>query len=119
MLVGDFNLFGETNPLDTDTRDITESIGYQTLLSAGYVYPWQQSRQNGYTCCQDTDLRNDVSTLFIRIDMIFLRNFRLETGVVTHTVGDTLAERTPAGLWASDHAGVVAQIYYLMHPAPL
>ena len=120
VLVGDFNLFGETNPLETDKRDITQTIGYQTLLSGGYVDTWQMDPENfGYTCCQDTDLLNDVSNLFIRIDMIFVRNFKDEIAIVTHTVGDTPADRLPSNMWASDHAGVVAQIYYLPPHEPL
>lgn len=116
VLVGDFNLFGDTNPLDTDKRDITQSIGYQTLLSAGYVDTWQMDAEhNGYTCCQDADILNDVSNLFIRIDTIFLRNFKEETAIHTQTVGDTPADRLTSGMWASDHAGVVAQIHYFRH----
>lgn len=113
LLLGDFNLFGATNPLETFNRDITQTIGYQTLLSAGYVDTWQMDPENkGYTCCQDSDILNDVNQLFIRIDIIFVRNLELPTAVATYTVGDKFTDRLPSGLWPSDHAGVVAQIAF-------
>ena len=99
ILLGDFN------------TPAPDGSGYQILLSAGYIDTWQMdSEGSGYTCCQDSDILNDVSELFIRIDQIFLRNIEQPTAILTHTVGDKPTERLPSGLWPSDHAGVVAQI---------
>ena len=63
----------------------------------------------GYTCCQAGDLTNPVSQLYERIDIVFTRNIALVTGQ-SILIGDTPAERTPSGLWPSDHAGVVTRL---------
>ena len=63
----------------------------------------------GYTCCQAGDLTNPVSQLYERIDIVFTRNIALATGQ-SILIGDTPAERTPSGLWPSDHAGVVPRL---------
>ena len=99
ILLGDFN-----------TR-APDGIAYQILLSAGYIDVWQtDSEGTGNTCCQDDDILNEVSDHSVRIDQIFVRNLELPASVLTHTVGDTPAERLPSGLWPSDHAGVVANL---------
>lgn len=98
ILLGDFN-----------TR-ATHGIGYQTIVSAGYLDLWQMdSVGNGNTCCQDDDILNTISDLTVRIDQIFVRNLQ-PTKVKTLTVGDKSTDRLDSGLWPSDHAGVVAQI---------
>jgi hypothetical protein len=95
ILLGDFN-----TPAPNGTA-------YQLLLAAGYMDLWQLDTQGnlGNTCCQDGELLNEISTLSKRIDLIFARN--LKQPVQTRTY--TLSEGLPSGLWASDHAGVVAQ----------
>ncbi|MFW1494668.1 hypothetical protein ACEV9S_24585, partial [Vibrio parahaemolyticus] len=58
----------------------------------------------GATSGQAEDLRNPPGRLEDRIDAIFVR------GMVPHHAaifGDRAADRTPGGLWPSDHAGVV------------
>ena len=98
-------LLGDFNSAAPDGRS------YQLLQSAGYVDLWQaDSEGTGKTCCQDDDLKNEVSDLSKRVDIIFLRNLQLPADVLTHTVGDKPSDRSASGLWASDHAGVVAQI---------
>ncbi|MDE0396954.1 MAG: endonuclease/exonuclease/phosphatase family protein [Candidatus Poribacteria bacterium] len=108
------NLQDETLPIillgDFNTRAPDGTV-YQILLSAGYVDVWQMdSEGTGKTCCQDDDIRNEVSDLSVRIDQIFVRNLELPTSVMTHTVGDKPSDRLPSGLWPSDHAGVVAHL---------
>lgn len=101
ILLGDFN----TNAPDGDT--------YQMLLDAGYSDVWQlDSEGTGNTCCQPGELKNAESELSVRIDQIFVRNLELPASVLTHTVGDKPSERLPAGLWPSDHAGVVARLLF-------
>ena len=63
----------------------------------------------GYTCCQAEDLTNPVSQLYERIDIVFTRNIALAAGR-SILIGDSPAERTPSGLWPSDHAGVVTRL---------
>lgn len=98
ILLGDFN-----------TR-ATHGTGYQTIISAGYEDLWQMdSEETGNTCCQDSDILNEISDLTVRIDQIFVRNLQ-PTDVITHTVGDKPIDRLDSGLWPSNHAGVVALI---------
>lgn len=113
------NLQDETLPIillgDFNTR-APDGTAYQILLSAGYIDVWQMdSEGTGKTCCQDDDIRNEVSDLSVRIDQIFVRNMELPTSVMTYTVGDKPSDRLPSGLWPSDHAGVVAHLTY---PSP-
>ena len=62
----------------------------------------------GFTCCQDSLLLSPVSLLSRRIDLVL---FRGDFGVVgVDAVGDNAADRTPSGLWPSDHGGVVATL---------
>ncbi|RKU14795.1 endonuclease [Candidatus Poribacteria bacterium] len=110
------NLQGETLPIillgDFNTR-APDGTAYQILLSAGYVDVWQMdSEGTGKTCCQDDDIRNEVSDLSVRIDQIFVRNMELPASVMTHTVGDKPSDRLTSGLWPSDHAGVVAHFMF-------
>ena len=106
------HLSGETLPIlvlgDFNTP-APDGRAYQLLLSAGYVDLWQMdSEGTGYTCCQDGGLLNDVSLHSKRIDLIFARNLEHPAQIWT----DTLSERLPSGVWASDHAGVVAQLVF-------
>ena len=101
ILLGDFN---------TAAPDGT---AYQLLLEAEYSDVWQaDSEGTGNTCCQDADLMNEESDLSTRIDQIFIKGLTLRDGAVirTATVGDKAEDKTPGGLWPSDHAGVVAHL---------
>ena len=101
VLLGDFN-----TPAPNGTA-------YQILIDAGYVDTWQ-NQTPGNTCCQQEDLRNTVNGHTQRIDQIFVRSAASEVVVLrTQTVGDTPADRTAAGVWASDHAGVVAELLFI------
>ena len=57
----------------------------------------------GLTCCESRDLRNEASALYDRIDHVLVR------GLVPIRVARTTS-RTPAGLWSSDHAGVLVDL---------
>ena len=102
VLLGDFNT-------QAPAGDV-----YQFLLdAAGYTDVWQADSEGaGYTCCQAGDLRNAESALDQRIDLIFTRGVSLREGVAirTVTVGDRAADQARAGVWPSDHAGVVAYL---------
>ena len=101
ILLGDFNTPAPDGP------------AYQLLLREGYADVWQaDSEGTGNTCCQDADLRNVESDLGKRIDQIFIKGVSLREGATirTATVGDAAEDKTPGGLWPSDHAGVVAHL---------
>jgi endonuclease/exonuclease/phosphatase family metal-dependent hydrolase len=103
VLVGDFNTTAN-NPQDPSYST------YQALISASFADAWVQRRpaNPGFTCCQAPDLRNPVSLLDQRIDLILLRGQLALADV--HVVGDKPNDRTPSGLWPSDHAGVFATV---------
>jgi hypothetical protein len=60
----------------------------------------------GFTCCQQPTLDNPTSQLSRRIDLILVRGAR---PVTARVVGNVPFAVTPP-LWASDHAGVVADL---------
>jgi endonuclease/exonuclease/phosphatase family metal-dependent hydrolase len=103
IMVGDFNTpapSGET---------------YQFIQSNGYIDIWDRNilefNPDGFTFGHDPDLLNAEANFFERIDYIFVQeNSDLLDPVVAVTVGDEQFNRTPSGLWPSDHAGVVARL---------
>jgi endonuclease/exonuclease/phosphatase family metal-dependent hydrolase len=103
VMVGDFNSFADGSTTPT----------YQMLLDDGFTDAWSRARpaEPGYTCCQAADLRNGTSLLDERIDLVLFRGkgFRADEAEV---VGDEPEERTPSGLWPSDHAGVYADLSF-------
>ncbi|MFQ5709584.1 MAG: endonuclease/exonuclease/phosphatase family protein [bacterium] len=98
---------------DLNTEALTGAV-YQFFESQGYVDAWTQNiaarNRPGFTCCHDSDLRNTAVDLDERIDLVFVRNQGGTGPVFAFTVGDKLRDRTPSGLWPSDHAGVVAKL---------
>ena len=108
VMLGDFNTSAVAGqPNDTPT--------YELLVGAGFEDTWNLTQiGERFTCCQASDLRNDGTLLDSRIDFVFTRG-AINT-VETDVVGEAQADRTipfptaPAGLWPSDHAGVVASL---------
>ena len=116
--------------LDTETKPIIlvgdlnspapEGTVYQYLLSEGYEDAWIHNRipfnKNGYTAIHDPDLRNTTVKLDHRIDLILVKSHKkpgikqIIGPVWAFVVGDELEDRTPSGLWPSDHAGVIARL---------
>lgn len=99
ILVGDFN----------SAADGSTTSSYANLTSHFTdAFVTTQSGADGFTCCQAADLRNATSTLDRRIDLI------LHSGPVdatsTQRVGEAPEDRTPSGLWPSDHAGVTGSL---------
>lgn len=86
------------------------SSAYDLMLSSGYADGWLAKPRtgSGFTCCQDGSLLNATSQLDERIDFVFMRNGPSALGM--QLVGDQVSDRTPSGLWPSDHAGVVADV---------
>jgi hypothetical protein len=103
IFAGDFNSTADSS-LDPSFP------AYQAVINAGFADAWPIKRapDPGFTCCQAPDLLNTTSLLNHRIDLIL---FRGGFGVADiGLVGNTPSDRTPAGLWPSDHAGVVATL---------
>ena len=100
VVAGDFN---------SDPRDTT-TAAYGALTSAGFVDAWSAAGTGGpgFTCCQSADLRNATSALSGRVDQVFFRG--AASVIDAALLGADPAERTPSGLWPSDHAGVFATL---------
>lgn len=83
---------------------------YELLVTAGLIDAWSARHPGarGFTCCQDSDLRNTRSLLSERIDFVLVRG-AIDVERV-RLVGAHPGDRTPKPerLWPSDHAGVVA-----------
>lgn len=96
---------------------------YGVLADAGFVDAWTVGRPRGagFTADQEADLLNGASALWHRIDFVLYRDDRtLETGrfhgaVHADRLGEAQADRTPSGLWPSDHAAVWVEL----KPPPL
>jgi endonuclease/exonuclease/phosphatase family metal-dependent hydrolase len=100
VLVGDLNS-GPGEPAPS---------AYTNLLSAGFDDSWTQAnrRDPGLTCCHAENLLNPTPTFTTRLDHV-LTYPRLKA-IHARLVGVDPANRTPAGLWPSDHAGIVATL---------
>jgi endonuclease/exonuclease/phosphatase family metal-dependent hydrolase len=80
--------------------------------TGGFTDAWRAANDGdpGFSCCQNGDLSNPTSLLNDRIDLVFFRG-PLAAAAAT-LVGDQPEDRTPSGLWPSDHAGVVAALRF-------
>lgn len=106
ILLGDLNARADGPSTDA----------YAKMIAAGFTDAWS-SPTGGATCCQAADLRNDPSILDERIDYILHRG---DIDVLNvDVIGEALADRTFAGLWPSDHAGLVATLRLLPEPGVL
>jgi endonuclease/exonuclease/phosphatase family metal-dependent hydrolase len=95
VAVGDFNSGPGGDP-----------TAYGILTGGGLSDAWPDG--DGLTCCHAADLHNPSPTLTKRIDLVLTRG-GFET-VSADVLGEDPADRTPTGLWPSDHAGVVATL---------
>lgn len=91
---------------------------YGKFTAAGFTDIWSLALPGdpGPTCCQDNDLLNPASVLDRRFDLVFFRDpapldgIGLADGAEAARLGAEPAERTPSGLWPSDHAGVAVTL---------
>ncbi|MGH3057511.1 MAG: endonuclease/exonuclease/phosphatase family protein [Gaiellaceae bacterium] len=101
LFVGDFN----------SRADGTGTPTYGLLRAAGFEDAWADVHPGdpGLTCCWETHLLSPVPPFDERIDLVLFRGpFR---ALAAEIVGeDPVADRTPSGLFHSDHAGVVARL---------
>jgi endonuclease/exonuclease/phosphatase family metal-dependent hydrolase len=107
IMVGDFNSNGNQQ---AGVPDLTPA--YPELVRAGFQDSWITANRGDYgnTCCHAPDLRNPLSELDRRLDLIMTRG--PITPLSAKLVGADASGRTHAGLWLSDHAGVVAKLSF-------
>lgn len=100
ILVGDYN----------SRADGTGTPTYSNLTGAGFTDAWSVMRPGelGNTFGHEPLLRNTTVNLTQRIDLLLFRGS--VSAVDADVVGDELGDRTPSGLWPSDHAGLMARI---------
>jgi hypothetical protein len=117
ILVGDFNSMPKGD-------DVNTQVSYDFIQNNGFVDAWRRyegrseltHNKAGNTYGHDYGLRNEKVDMYERIDLIWVRsnvfaNGKQDIGAVfLDVVGDELTDRTPSGLWPSDHAGVVAYL---------
>nr|WTB31311.1 endonuclease/exonuclease/phosphatase family protein [Streptomyces sp. NBC_00830] len=96
---------------DFNALPIEATGPYGTFTTGGYDDAWRTTHGpgGGFTAIQDPDLRNLPSKLSARIDYVFYQPAHL-SAVSAHLVGDKVRDRTPTGLWPSDHAGLVVRL---------
>jgi len=101
ILLGDFNS-------DANNTDATFQT-YQTILDGGFKDAWNLTHGSGAsrTCCQDENLKNTASKLSFRYDLVFVKGL---SALDANVVGGKPTDKTPSGLWPSDHAGVNATL---------
>jgi len=101
VLMGDLNSNADGSGTQT----------YANLIAAGFKDGWSiNGAGSGLTCCQDGNLRNSKSALTRRQDFVlFNRNFKVQD---IQVVGDSTEDRTPSGLWPSDHAGLAVKLKF-------
>jgi endonuclease/exonuclease/phosphatase family metal-dependent hydrolase len=101
VLLGDFN---------TDAALTTPEATYTALIGAGLTEAWPATgnASPGLTWGQQPLLDNAISTATQRLDLVFTRG----TGPVfeMQILGAAPSDKTPGGLWPSDHFGVSAGI---------
>jgi endonuclease/exonuclease/phosphatase family metal-dependent hydrolase len=101
VLLGDFN----------SRADGTGTPTYGILRAAGFADAWSDVHPGapGLTCCWETHLLSSVPPFDERIDLVLSRGGF--DALAAEIVGeDPVADRTPSGLFHSDHAGVVARL---------
>ena len=105
VLLGDLN--AEVNSVGDSAWLLINQGGFADAWSAS------QSKDPGYTCCQEPSLRLALSTLDERIDLVLTQgDFKV---INAHVIGDEWindpADPSHPVLWASDHAGVLVKLF--------
>ncbi|HZD01004.1 MAG TPA: endonuclease/exonuclease/phosphatase family protein [Actinomycetes bacterium] len=97
---------------DLNSRPDDAAGAYGTFATAGYADAWVvvHGPGGGFTSGQPELLDNVPSQLDHRIDDVLYQPRGAEA-VAAEVIGEELHDRTPAGLWPSDHAGVVATLH--------
>jgi hypothetical protein len=105
IMGGDFNSRADGSGTPTYSKLIGDGIGEGRFDDAWSV---THPEELGNTFGHEPDLLNTTVNLTQRIDLVLFRGSL--SAVDADVVGDELNDRTPSGLWPSDHAGLMARI---------
>lgn len=105
IFVGDLNSNANRDPKIEDYSD-----AYPAMIEAGFNDAWASLNPDdlGNTCCHARDLRNAVSTLNRRIDVVLTRGEI--TPISAELVLNDPSVRTSSGVWPTDHSGIIAKL---------
>ncbi len=105
IFAGDLNSNANRDPKIDDYSD-----AYPAMIDAGFIDIWASLNSDdlGNTCCHARDLRNEISKLNRRIDVVLTRGEI--TPVSAELVLNDPSVRTPSGVWPTDHAGIVTDL---------
>jgi len=94
-----------------DLNSVPGTEGHLAATGAGFSDAWTvvHGADPGLTCCWPEDLAATAPGLSSRIDLVLTRGALHATSATI--VGEETADRTAAGRWPSDHAGLVAAIH--------
>jgi hypothetical protein len=97
-----------------------EGATYGMFMEDDFIDTWDRNQLShagpGFTCCHHGSLVGTSRIPDKRIDLVLFRSPNTKHGngglgsVFVEVVGESLADRTQSGLWASDHDGVVASL---------
>jgi endonuclease/exonuclease/phosphatase family metal-dependent hydrolase len=111
VLAGDLNSDPNDPVFNEPGSPFNATNPYDQLTGAQFADAWVQANGGaaGPTCCNAADLLNPAPTLTRRIDHVLTK---ANAGPATRdqVVGTDADNKTPSGLWPSDHAGVVATL---------
>lgn len=108
ILLGDFNSSPESEA----------GSAYHIALESGYADMWKHRFRNapeGNTCCYGETLDDPTDVLYERIDHVFYKpglGRRAFNFTRSYVLGDEVDSRGDAGLWPSDHAGLVSHFVF-------
>jgi hypothetical protein len=102
--------FGPAYPPYLQLANGTDLFGNPLSFPYTDIWTLRPGKPPGFTCCEAADLSNAESMHDERIDVIFslIPPVRVKANVLNNNPED----KTPSGLWPSDHATVVGRLFY-------
>jgi hypothetical protein len=120
LVVGDINSSPEDPPFPSPYGPAyppyQQLANGTDLLNSPISFPYtdiwtlRPGKPPGFTCCEAANLANGESMLYERIDVIF--SLILPVRVKANVLNNKPEDKTPSGLWPSDHATLVGRLFY-------
>lgn len=116
IVAGDYNSAPTDAAIGPFTPPYQQLANGLTLFGAPAFAPmfdtWylRPGKPDGFTCCEAADLLNANSEHDRRIDVIFA--LPAPSKVKANVMDAESSDKTPSGLWPSDHASVITELHY-------